>query len=196
MDIHRGVLCGMTEQKPEFESLCPDFEQDSEYRDVVVTDRIPQSDGTISVAASAYDKMVEAQNFPLAVIAGIVVGVLCSLIWAIFTVVSGTQLGFFALAVGVAVGFTIRYAGKGVVNKFGILGGIIAVLSCVVGNIFSSIGFIALETGLSFWQALIHFDYGMLPLLMKETFHPMDLLFYAFACIEGYKFAFRKIGIK
>ena len=196
MNIHRGILCGITGQKPDFEKNCPAFESDPEYRDVITTRQVTQSKGTVSISTVLYNEMVGKQNFPLAVICGIAAGLLCSLVWAAFTVASKVQIGFFALAIGAVVGLTIRYTGKGVTHKFGFLGGIVAVLSCFVGNFFASIGFIAIEMKLNFWQALTHFDYSMLPLLMKETFRPMDLLFYAFAGIEGYKLAFRKVEIK
>ena len=35
---------------------------------------------------------------------------------------------------------------------------------------------------------------GVLLEIMKETFRPMDLLFYAIAVYEGYKFSFRQIS--
>ncbi|MDL2230732.1 hypothetical protein LJB87_02965, partial [Alistipes sp. OttesenSCG-928-L06] len=75
-------------------------------------------------------------------------------------------------------------------------GGIIAVSSCIVGNFLSSMGFIAWELDMNFWEVLIRFDYTLLPQLMKETFHLIDLLFYALAWVEGYKLAFRGVNLK
>jgi hypothetical protein len=41
---------------------------------------------------------------------------------------------------------------------------------------------------------LLNFNYAMTFELMKEMFTPMDLLFYAIAIFEGYKFSFRRIS--
>jgi len=194
MDIRRGILCGKTGDKPDFEENCPAFDQDPEYRDTFIAERVKQSDDAVVMTREVYQEALDRQNFPLGLTAGIVVGIIGSLAWAALTIGSGIQLGFFALAVGAAVGLTIRGTGRGYTRRFGVAGGIIAVSSCVLGNFLASIGFLALEFEMNYWEALIRFDYSYLLPLMKDTFHPIDLLFYAFAWIEGYKLAFR--GVK
>lgn len=96
-----------------------------------------------------------------------------------------------AIAVGALVGLSIRFVGKGVDKIFGISGGIIAVLSCVLGNFFSIIGFIANTEGLGYFETLNVFNYSQLIPIMIETFSGIDLLFYGIAAYEGYKFSFR-----
>lgn len=107
------------------------------------------------------------------------------------TVATGYQIGFMAIAVGALVGLSIRFVGKGVDKIFGISGGIIAVLSCVLGNFFSIIGFIANTEGLGYFETLNVFNYSQLIPIMIETFSGIDLLFYGIAAYEGYKFSFR-----
>ena len=98
-----------------------------------------------------------------------------------------------ALGVGAAVGFTMRFAGNGIDQIFGLSGAIIAILSCVFGNFFTIIGFFAAEEGYGFFELLFSFDFSLFFPLMAETFGIMDLLFYAIAAAEGYKFAFREV---
>lgn len=94
-----------------------------------------------------------------------------------------------AVAIGLMVGFSIRFAGKGLQPIFSITGALISLASCVLGNVFSLIGFYAKGEGLSFFQVLGDINYGAIPGIMVETFNPMDLLFYGIAIYEGYKFS-------
>ncbi len=94
-----------------------------------------------------------------------------------------------AVAIGLMVGFSIRFAGKGLQPIFSITGALISLASCVLGNVFSLIGFYAKGEGLNFFQVLGDINYGAIPGIMVETFNPMDLLFYGIAIYEGYKFS-------
>lgn len=131
------------------------------------------------------------QNYKMALISGLVVGVIGAILWGVITVVTEYQIGYMAIAIGAGVGYSMRYFGKGMDQIFGITGAIIAVLSCVLGNFLSTIGFIANAENLSYVDTLLKFDYAQFIPLLTETFQPMDLLFYGFAAYEGYKFSFR-----
>lgn len=54
------------------------------------------------------------QNMPAGVMAAILVGLLCAALWTIFTVLTKNQLGIMPWGVGIAVGYVMRKAGKGV----------------------------------------------------------------------------------
>ncbi len=142
------------------------------------------------------DKLRLEQNYPMALICGITVGILGAVLWGAITLATNYQIGYMAIAIGAGVGFTIRFAGKGVDPIFGISGAIIAVLSCLLGNFFSIIGFLANQENLGYIDTLLMFDYSFLLQLMEETFSPIDLLFYGLAGAQGYKFAFRALTEK
>lgn len=116
-------------------------------------------------------------------------------IWAAITVTTNFQIGWMAVGVGFIVGYAVRILGKGVTKSFGIAGAALALLGCLMGNLMSACGYLAIERSATFWSvfsaALIHpvlaFE------LLKVTFSPMDLLFYGIAVYEGYKFSFRPI---
>ncbi len=57
-----------------------------------------------------------------------------------------------AVAIGLLVCFSIRFAGKGFQPVFSITGAVISLAICVLGNVFSLIGFYAKEEGLSFFR--------------------------------------------
>ncbi len=134
------------------------------------------------------------QNLSNGIAAGLGAAILSAALWAVITVLTGYQIGYMALAVGFFVGYAVRYAGKGLDNSFGIAGGALALLGCVLGNFFSIVGFISEAEGLGYFDTLSRINFGMVPQLMTETFSVMDLLFYGIAVYEGYKFSFRQVS--
>ena len=139
------------------------------------------------------------QNLPFAIIASLGSAIIMAILWAVITVVTNYQIGFMAIAVGLFVGFAVNFAGKGIDKIYGIIGAAGALLGCIFGNFLSQVGFVAQdpEIGLSFFETLKALLSNM-PLtieIMKETFSPVDLLFYGIAIYEGYRFSFRKIDV-
>jgi hypothetical protein len=145
----------------------------------------PQQD-TIGVG-----KILVAQNFNLAIPAGIGAAILGAVAWAVVTVATEMQLGLMAIAVGYLVGRAIRAVGHGVEPKFGYLGAACALLGCVAGNLLSDIAFYAKIRHIGLGQALGDLDMAMLVKLVSTFSQPMDLLFYGIAIYEGYKFSFK-----
>ena len=70
-------------------------------------------------------------------------------------------------------------------------------MGCIFGNFLSQVGFVAIdpEIDLSYFEALkvLLTDMPLTVEIMKETFSPIDLLFYGFAIYAGYRYSFRKI---
>ncbi len=136
-------------------------------------------------------KITAGQNFNLAIAAGIGAALVGAVAWAFVTVATKTELGLMAIAVGFLVGRAIRMTGHGIDQKFGYLGAACALFGCILGNVFSDIGFYADLKGIGFDQALREMDMALLTRLVGGFFKPMDLLFYAIAIYEGYKFSFK-----
>ncbi|GMQ24705.1 hypothetical protein Aoki45_13870 [Algoriphagus sp. oki45] len=152
-----------------------------------ITTEIPAN-----IPQQKYQALLQEQNLSLAITGGILVGLLGAVLWAAITVATGWQIGYMALAIGAGVGFSMRYLGKGIEQVFGISGAAIAVFSCVIGNFWSVLAFIADAEGLTYLDTLLYFDYSYTLELLAETAQFMDLVFYAIAGYEGYKFAFRQ----
>lgn len=157
----------------------------------------PSAETTTFVSQDKIDRYMEQirpdQNFPQAVLAGLAAALVGAAVWALITVSTEHQIGYMAVLVGFLVGFVVRVTGKGIDQKFGILGALLAVLGCLIGNLFSTLGFIAQAGGVSFFSVLSVIDLKLIPELMGETFNFIDLLFYGIAIYEGYKFSFRKV---
>jgi hypothetical protein len=111
-------------------------------------------------------------------------------------VATDSELGLMAIAVGFLVGRAIRAAGRGIDNKFGYLGAVCALFGCVLGNLLSVIAFYGKARGIGFGEALTDMDVPLLSQLFSTFFGPMDLVFYAIALYEGYKFSFKYRRIK
>jgi hypothetical protein len=192
MDMSVGLLCGVTGSKANFEQSCVSFHLDER----VHAEMENADPSTLTEISGLNDQKVKLlrseQNLTLGVIGSIVVGVLGAVAWAAITVATGWQIGYMALAIGAGVGFTMQYLGKGLDQYFGISGAIIAVLSCVLGNLLSVLAIISQMEEISYLDTLLYFDYSYTFPLLVESAQFMDLAFYAIAGVQGYKFAFRR----
>ena len=139
------------------------------------------------------ENIKKKQNVGLGIIGGSIGGLIGAVLWAAITYFSGYQIGWLAVGVGFLVGFGVRKLGKGIDKEFGVVGGIIALISVVLGNFLASIGFLATVFEIGYIEMLFAFNYAMTFELLKETFSVIDLLFYGIAIYEGYRFSFRKI---
>jgi hypothetical protein len=198
MDLKKGLVCNLTNEKPIFEKECPDFRLDEKVIEVPLNDKDGLQPEEIAqrLPPEILERLRLDQNLPLGLIAGVSVGIIGAILWGAITVATEFQIGYMALAIGAGVGISVRIFGKGIDKIFGILGATIALLSCLLGNFFSIIGFIANTVNLGYFETLSSFNYSYLPDIMAETFSIIDLLFYGIALYEGYKFSFRIITEK
>lgn len=142
-------------------------------------------------------RQLEAQqNLPMAIVGGLVASLIGAAVWAGITVATKYQIGWVAVGVGFLVGYAVNMLGKGVTPKFGYIGAAFAMFGCLLGNLLSTCGFIAIEESLPFFQVAseILSQPSFVVEIMKETFSPMDVVFYGIALYEGYKFSFKTIA--
>lgn len=141
----------------------------------------------------AMEELKSEENFPMAVIAGLAGALLGAVLWAVITATTQYQIGFMAVGVGFLVGLAIRYAGKGVSTRFGILGAALSLFGCVVGNILTLATVISQQESIPVAEVLSNMDLQVAIELMTLTFHPLDILFYGLALYYGYKMSFRQL---
>lgn len=145
----------------------------------------------IEIPTLDVESLKQEQNYLLGTLGAAGAALIGAILWAAVTVATEHQIGYMALAIGLMVGFSNRFLGKGMELKFGITGALLALIGCVLGNVFSLIGFVAKELGIGYFDALSFIDFGLIPDAMLEAFSPIDLLFYGIAMYEGFKFSFR-----
>jgi hypothetical protein len=148
--------------------------------------------GAAPVSAERVAQLRAEQNLPVAILAGIVAMIVGALAWAAVTVSTEYQIGFMAIGLGFLVGYAVRL-GKGLDKIFGIVGAVLALCGCILGNAFTLIVLVSRFQHLSLMHALSQIDYSKLPQLMIDSFSVMDLVFYGIAVYEGYRLSFRKL---
>ena len=195
MDLNQGIVCSLTQRQADFNNECSEFKIDESIIETNLkdTEEIQRTEIIQKLNPEIIENLRNEQNFQSALIVGLITGLLGALLWATITVTTEYQIGYMAVAIGFGVGYVIRRFGNGIDPIFGYLGATIALLSCVLGNIFGIVGFVANAEGLGYIETFIGLDYSLLPTIMADSFSAIDILFYGFAIFEGYKYSFRKI---
>ncbi|NME71278.1 hypothetical protein HHU12_25155 [Flammeovirga aprica JL-4] len=191
-----GLICSLTGEKATFNGECPDYNLDETKKGYSGVEDMELAPEEIKARLSMEDleELRLEQNLPMGLIAGIITGLVGSLVWSGISIATLYQINYLAIGIGVAVGISIRYFGKGLDKIFGVSGALIALSSIVLGNVLTIIGLIGNEQNLSFFQVLLLMDFSYIPELLMETFDPRDLIFYGFALAMGYKFSFRQFS--
>lgn len=131
-------------------------------------------------------------SIPFALLGGFAACLIGAAIWAVITVLAEYQTGLMAIVVGLLVGFSVRYFGQGTRPVFGVIGASFALVGCVLGNVFTQIGFFSAEAGLSLFRSVTAINYPLLVRFLVENGDPIDLLFFGIAIFEGYRFTVGK----
>jgi hypothetical protein len=127
----------------------------------------------------------------LATLAGLGAAIAGAALWAVVTVLTSYELGIMAIAVGFMVGRAIIFVAKSGNATLGIIGAVCALFGCVLGNLFSAVGFAAQAWNASYFDVLTHLNIDLATRLMTVSFGAMDLIFYAIGIYEGYRFSSR-----
>ncbi|MDR3245936.1 MAG: hypothetical protein LBT50_05830 [Prevotellaceae bacterium] len=131
---------------------------------------------------------ISKPNFIAAIIVGALTSIACAIVWAVITVTIDRQFAMVAVIFGVAVGFAIRYAGKGTTIQFGILSALLSLLACVLGDYLSIVGYIANKLETSYFETMSVINIS----LITENIDGYTLLFYGVALYVGFKTAINK----
>lgn len=133
------------------------------------------------------------QNFVTASFAGAVAAAAGAIVWAIVTAVTKYQIGYMAIGIGFLVGIAVRYFGKGLSKRFGLLSAALALLGCLAGNLLAICIMLAYEVDVPLMEILGSLNGELIAAILQDTFSPMDLLFYGIAVYAAYQTAFRRL---
>jgi hypothetical protein len=162
--------------------------------DAAASQRPPEPHVDPSQIQYVNQQLRSRQNLPFAIAAGLVASLAGASGWAVITVLTGYQIGFMAIGVGILVGLFVRSAGKGIDPVFGVTGAALAMFGCILGNLMAICGLVALEEGVAFMEVFSRLTPGIAASLLSVTFSPIDLLFYGLALWQGYKLSFRQLS--
>jgi antitoxin component YwqK of YwqJK toxin-antitoxin module len=195
-DSQQGIICNLTAKPADFVETCGFFEVDESMKNQKELEKnkdLPADSAIALLPEEVKVKLRVHQNLGFAAFGGSISALFAAILWAVISVATQYQISWMAIGIGFLVGYSVRFFGAGIDKKFGVLGGILAVISCLLGNLFCQVGFYANEEGLPFAEVLGYLTPSLSFGILVESFEPVDLLFYGFAAYAGYKYAFRKV---
>jgi len=196
-DPKHGLICNITGEIADFEETCKNFRLDESVAEETSETLTENNEEIVSeLDASKINKLKDHQDLYSAVVGGSLAVLISAIIWAIVTVATKYQIGYMAIGVGLLVGYSVQFFGAGIDKKFGYLGAFLSLLGCILGNLFSQVGFIAQEHSLGYFEVLTYLNFGLIIEILVESFSPIDILFYGIATYEGYIFAFRRVSFQ
>ena len=139
------------------------------------------------------NSLEDNQNLSMGILGGFLAALAGASIWAIITAVTEYQIGFMAIGVGFLVGYAVRYLGQGVDQVYGIIGGGLSLVGCLLGNVLTACIFYAEAEAVPFMDVVGSLDFSIALEILVESFAPMDILFYGIAVYYGYKWSFRQL---
>lgn len=180
----KGLVCKRTRELPAFEEECESFEKDEELERLA-----PPKPEDFPVSMTE-EEMLAEENLSKGVLYAVAACIVGAVAWGLISVSTGRQIGFMPIAIGFMVGFAMR-KGKGIRPIFGIIGAALALVSCILGDFFSIIGYISQSYDMGYFEVLTSADYGEIFSVMLKNMMSMTAFFYGFALYEGYKYSFR-----
>lgn len=219
LDYEHGYVCQLTGRFADFEGTCKHYVLDHTVIDTIkvrtkdrpfvpLFDPVPPKEEpeTKKKAAPgkasskkqpsevALKKLRRYQSFLYALIGGLLITATAAAGWAFITAMTGYQGVYLALGVGVLVGIAVRFFGAGIKQIFGILAALLALTGSLLGYYLSQNGFLE-ELQLARIMGIPDYlDQELMLNSMRDSFVPLDLVFYGLAVLLAYFIAIRRIN--
>ena len=155
----------------------------SEY-DIEKLKNLTEND--ITTTDSTVVEEVREGNVQAALLAGLFSCFAVSSVWALISVNTEKQWLYMGLIAGLAVGWFVKIASGGNNSTIGFIGALFALLSCVLGDFFTNVGFIAQNEGMTFFQTLGALDFSYFFEIAFLDFDFFSIIIYGLAAVEGW----------
>jgi len=142
----------------------------------------------------ARKKLQRYQNFFYAFLGGLLVAAIAALGWAFATAITGFQAVYMAVGVGLLVGIAVRYFGAGINRIFGVLAALLALAGSLAGYYLSQTNLLEEAQLSSILRVPEYLQPDLVIGSIRDTFVPLDLLFYGLAALLAYLLAIRRVG--
>ena len=96
----------------------------------------------------------ENSNLTAAILGGAVASFVSAVLWFLVTYFSGYEFMYASVVIGFITGYTVLLTGRGAHIKFGIIGGLFALLGTLLGIHLTAIGLLANAAGIGFFEQL------------------------------------------
>jgi len=81
-------------------------------------------------------KLISEQNFAAAVIVGAVATLLAAVAYGIIVTTWPFSYGFAAAGIGIVIGLSMQFLGRGILMKFAVVATVYTITGCILGNLF------------------------------------------------------------
>jgi len=127
-DFQTGLKCGLTDELADFEETCENFSHDESVKEEIQVEERTTAEIIDQLPPDIVSRLRPHQDLFYAIVGGFFVSLICALLWAVITVSTEYQIAYMAIALGLAVGMSVRFFGAGVDSIFGYIGGFLALI--------------------------------------------------------------------
>ncbi len=140
------------------------------------------------------ENLISEQNFAAAVIVGAVATLLAAAIYGITTAIWNFSYGFAAVGIGIAVGISMQYLGRGIKMKFAVAASLYTIAGCVLGNVFRVVMDLARANGISPLDVIQSNAFSVLTGRAASYVSYVDLVFWVVAVFAAVFLARRPLS--
>jgi len=123
-------------------------------------------------------RLFSEQNFVAAVIVGAMATLLAAAAYGIVVAKWAFSYGFAAVGIGIAVGLSMQYLGRGISTRFAVLATAYTIAGCALGNLFRVIVELTLARGSSPIDVLRNHSLSVLAERSVSYFSLVDLVYW------------------
>ena len=139
-------------------------------------------------------KLFSEQNLPAAVVAGAVATLLAAVAYGITVATWAFSYGFAAAGIGIFIGLSMGFLGRGIATRFGVIAALYTVAGCVLGNLFRVVMQIAQATATSPFDVLWQGPLSVLVDRAMSNISLVELVFWFVAVFCAVFFARRPLS--
>ncbi len=139
----------------------------------------------MDVTAADGERLVNAQSIRNAIVAGLITVIVFSLFWTALSSLLNRIFPWFTVVLGLALGFSVRTAGRGIDWRFPLLAALLAVAGSLFANVVVAASVTAESFGTGTLQVLRSVTSMTWPVFFREVLTVAD----AFFAVVGAGFA-------
>jgi hypothetical protein len=139
-------------------------------------------------------QLVSSQSLRHAILAGLIVIVLFSVLWAMLSTLLGRIFPWMTMVLGILLGHVIRRAGRGLDWRFPVLAATATLAGALFSNVVVAAAFTAEELGVTTFEILRAVTSMTWPVFFSEVVSAADIVFGLFAAAIAAFYANRRLS--
>lgn len=149
---------------------------------------------TIEVSARDRSRLLQQQSLRGALIGGVIVIILFSVLWAMTSVLLDRIFPWMTVVLGMLTGLTVRRAGRGLDWRFPVLAAAITLIGALVGNVVVAAAFTAEDMERTTFTILRAITSLTWPVFFDEVISSADIVFALFGAAIAAFYANRRLS--